>query len=197
MDVDPLPAPEFPSFSVQNVMEHGKLLLSSSGKEFLKPQGILSDSNEVKKARKEAMGRLGLDFLDDVADEMDLDKELANADAMDTDPSAAPAVKVEEQPPTTAASSPIDAAAPEVKARSATPAESPAPAPAAPTNGLAAPEPEVDLSNLSARERNRLKRKRKPGNSAVVHAPPPQASGAKYTAAPAGPSNKSVNILVR
>ncbi|KAL1694700.1 hypothetical protein GGG16DRAFT_87332 [Schizophyllum commune] len=191
MDVDPLPAPEFPSFSVQNVMEHGKLLLSSSGKEFLKPQGILSDSNEVKKARKEAMGRLGLDFLDDVADEMDLDKELANADAMDTDPSAAPTVKVEEQPPTTAASSPVDAAAPEVKARSATPAESPAPASAAPTNGLAAPEPEVDLSNLSARERNRLKRKRKPGNSAVVHAPPPQASGAKYTAAPAGPSNKA------
>ena len=59
-------------------MQKGTLLLASSGKEFAKPTGILSNSTEVKKARKEAMGRLGLDFLDSVGDdEMDLEKELA------------------------------------------------------------------------------------------------------------------------
>ena len=44
-----------------------------------------------------------------------------------------------------------------------------------------------DTSALSARERNRLKRKRKPGNAAVVGAlPPTQTSGAKYQATAAG-----------
>ena len=63
-------------------MEKGTLLLASSGKEFTKPTGILANSNEVKKARREAMGRLGLDFLESVggADDMDLDKELADED---------------------------------------------------------------------------------------------------------------------
>ncbi|TRM59955.1 hypothetical protein BD626DRAFT_572350 [Schizophyllum amplum] len=187
VEQDALPAPDVPSFSVQNLIAQGKLLLSSSGKEFLKPHGILSDSTEVKKARKEAMGRLGLDFLDDVADEMDLDKELASADAPEADPSAL-TVKVEEPPASSAATTPSDPI-PDIKARSATPAESPTVAAPPPVNGSA--EPEVDLSALSARERNRLKRKRKPGNSAVVHAPPPQASGSKYNAAPAGPSNKA------
>ena len=70
-----LPPPEFPSFSVRELMEKGTLLLASSGKEFTKPTGILANSSEVKKARKEAMGRLGLDFLDSVADDMDLDKD--------------------------------------------------------------------------------------------------------------------------
>ena len=57
-------------------MESKTRLLASSGKEFLKPAGIFKNAAEVRKARKAAMGRLGLDFLDDVADgdEMDLDK---------------------------------------------------------------------------------------------------------------------------
>ena len=45
-------------------MQKGTLLLASSGKEFQKPTGILSSSTEVKKAPREAMGRLGLDFLE-------------------------------------------------------------------------------------------------------------------------------------
>ena len=158
--------------------------MASSGKEFVKPAGILSSAAEVKKARKEAMGRLGLDFLDNVGDEMDLEKEFAEAEAdgdiemedvsvkreasaepispMQTCPSEDP-MKQEDRPPT----------------RSATPAAS-SPAPSMPE----------DLGALSARERNRLKRKRKPGNAAFVAAPPPQAAGAKYNAAAAGSSNK-------
>ncbi|KAI1784054.1 SNF2 chromatin remodeling protein [Ganoderma leucocontextum] len=182
-----LPAVDFPSFSVRELMEKGTLLLASSGKEFQKPTGILANSNEVKKARKEAMGRLGLDFLDSVgaADDMDLDKELA-ADEADGDvdmagpPPPAPApvsVKTEEDAPP---SSPTDEFLdpPKVKeagrSKSSTPHAAPSPAP-------------EDTTALSARERNRLKRKRKPGNAAVVGAAPPtQGSGAKYQATPVG-----------
>ena len=54
-------------------MEKGTLLLASSGKEFVKPTGILASSSEVKKARKEAMNRLGLDFLDNFGDADDME----------------------------------------------------------------------------------------------------------------------------
>ncbi|KAF9068722.1 SNF2 superfamily chromatin remodeling protein [Rhodocollybia butyracea] len=176
--ISSLPVPEFTSFSVEELVLQGKLLLASSGKEFVRP-AVLSSPAEVKKARKEAMGRLGLEFLDDVAEEMDLDKELGadlegNGD-VDMD------VKQEEPTPS---GSPMDVCPPAIKkedipSRSATPAEP------SPTSTTPAPE---DLSAMSARERNRLKRKRKPGNSAFVaaQAPPPQASGSKYNAMPAG-----------
>ncbi|KAF8894499.1 SNF2 chromatin remodeling protein [Infundibulicybe gibba] len=182
---DRVSVPEFPNFSVRELVLQGKLLLASSGKEFVKPAGILSSSAEVKKARKEAMGRLGLDFLDSVADEMDLEKEFAGEPDEDI-PMLEPIVKSEEFQP----SSPMEICS-DVKpqkessppTRSATPA---APSPAA-SNDQAI---EADVGAMSARERNRLKRKRKPGNSAFVPAPPPQISGSKYSAAPAGPSNK-------
>lgn len=185
-----LPAPEFPSFSVRDLMEKGTPLLASSGKEFVKPTGILANSNEVKKARKEAMGRLGLDFLDTVggADDIDLEKELASADNeadQDIDMSdgqRTPAVKseVEDTKPTIHRPAPI-----KCEIAVAGPSKSPTPAaPTSPTNGEADP---VDLSALSARERNRLKRKRKGGNSAFVAAQAaPQVSNAKYATAPSG-----------
>ena len=51
---------------------------ASSGKEFIKPSAILANSSEVKKARKEVMGRLGLGFLGGLGgDEMVWEKELA------------------------------------------------------------------------------------------------------------------------
>ncbi|KAJ6608621.1 hypothetical protein B0H10DRAFT_1920958 [Mycena sp. CBHHK59/15] len=192
-----LPAPDFPNFSVQELISQGKLLLASSGKEFVKPAGILASPAEVKKARKAAMSRLGLDFLDE--DDLEIEKELA--DEMDVDiqadieaiPVPIPVnVKTEDEPDQDFAPSlsPMDVE-PKAKrentstptTRSATPAE---PSPTTPNT------PDTDLSALSARERNRLKRKRKPGNSAFVAAPPPQSAGAKYTAAPvAGNSNKA------
>ncbi|KAF8654075.1 hypothetical protein AX16_003608 [Volvariella volvacea WC 439] len=173
--------PEFPSFSVKDLILQGNLLLASSGKEFTKPTGILPSSAEVKKARREAMGRLGLDFLDDVADDMDLDKELtADTEAMAesvTEP-------IPEQKPT-----PMDICPPD-QAREPSPSRSATPVPS-PTNPN--PPPGQDLTALSARERNRLKRKRKPGNSAFVAAPPPPptTTGNKYNVASAGPSNKA------
>ena len=200
-----LPAPDFPSFSVKELMDKGTLLLASSGKEFIKPTGILANSSEVKKARKEAMGRLGLDFLDSVggADDMDLDKELA-ADETDQDvemaqqqplqpePVHAPTiVKMEEEPLPPSPTDEFldvkpkkeDSAVPE-GSKSSTPTAAPSPAPGA------GPSTAEDTTALSARERNRLKRKRKPGNSAFVAAPapPPQGAGSKYSATPAGQS---------
>ncbi|KAJ3895830.1 SNF2 chromatin remodeling protein [Lentinula edodes] len=181
-DDSSLPAPEFTYFSVEELVIQGKLLLASSGKEFIRP-AVLSSPAEVKKARKEAMGRLGLEFLDDVAEEMDLDKELGadveeNAD-VDMD------IKAEELTPS---GSPMDVCPPtsikkegSVPSRSATPAD--------PSTTPTTPAAETDLGSMSARERNRLKRKRKPGNSAfVAPQPPPQASGSKYNATAAGAS---------
>ncbi|KAJ3550666.1 hypothetical protein NM688_g5024 [Phlebia brevispora] len=155
-----LPAPEFPAFSVRELMEKGTLLLASSGKEFVKPSGILANSTEVKKARKEAMGRLGLDFLDSVggADDIDLEKELAAEDQLDQDIEMQP-VKTEED-----VKSPITAEPVPVKAEGSVvgPSKSPTPAAPSPAPSNGQPPAEVDLSTLSARERNRLKRKRKP-----------------------------------
>ncbi|TFK76566.1 SNF2 superfamily chromatin remodeling protein [Pluteus cervinus] len=175
--------PDFPSFSVQNLLMQGKLLLASSGKEFQRPTGILPNSAEVKKARKEAMGRLGLEFLDDVADDMDLDKELSgDADVpLEGDADTKHTVKID--PSTTTMDvclGPNQSREPSPPPRSITPVPSP-------TNSNSAAE---DLTALSARERNRLKRKRKAGNSAFVTAPPPT-SNPKYSVATAGPANKA------
>lgn len=166
-------------------MEKGTLLLASSGKEFIKPTGILSNSSEVKKARKEAMGRLGLDFLESVGgtDEMDIDKELA-ADEVDQDVEMMDTtVKLEEG----AVFSPKTEGTPDtiMKKEPSPPARSSSATPAA--QSPVAPGSAADESVLSARERNRLKRKRKPGNHAFVAAPiPTQGTGAKFNIAAAG-----------
>jgi TATA-binding protein-associated factor len=164
--------PSFPSFAVGELISQGKLLLASSGKEFQKPVGILSSVTEVKKARKEAMGRLGLDFLD--TDDMDLDKEFAAEMEADQD------VDMEQ------AQDPVPSEQKESVLEELSPPETPqVPSPTAPAPPSSA---EADAA-LSARERNRLKRKRKAGNSAFVPAPP-QVAGAKYSAMPTGTSNK-------
>ncbi|RDB21258.1 putative helicase mot1 [Hypsizygus marmoreus] len=180
-----LSPPPFPSFSVQELMLQGKLLLASSGKEFSKPAGILSSTAEVKKARKEAMGRLGLDFLD--TDDMDLDKEFA-ADTVAED------IEMEEATVKSEAMTEATPPAESCKMEALPPNDAPraiTPSAPSPTTSTAPSLPDPDVGVLSARERNRLKRKRKPGNSAFVAAPPPQATGAKYTAAATGPSNKA------
>lgn len=205
-------------------MEKGTLLLASSGKEFAKPTGIFANSSEVKKARKEAMGRLGLDFLDSVggADDMDFEKELAADGDVDMEVDGEVTVKVEgpvkqdgempqvddevkpdvklddETPPDDAMNvdedlKPIAQPVPmKVDIPMAGPSHSPTPAVPSPalSNGAL---PSDDLSGLSARERNRLKRKRKGGNSAFVGAAPPtQGPSSKYSATPAAQPNKFV-----
>lgn len=180
--------PDFPRFSVQELILSGKLLLASSGKEFTKPTGILSSSAEVKKARKEAMGRLGLEFLDNVADEMDLDKELAADMEVDPEAELEDAQCKSELVPNDVSQSGSTLLDTRVKTERSSPST-----PVAPSPTTTRPEEGMEMSNLSARERNRLKRKRKPGNTAFVAAPPPQASGAKYSAAPAGQSHKYIH----
>lgn len=174
-------------------MEKGTLLLASSGKEFVKPTGILASSSEVKKARKEAMGRLGLDFLDGFGDDdMDIEKELA-ADEPDPDVEMEDIMPKKEEEVSSVSLVDIASSA-TVKKEPSPPARSATNTPAIP-----APTPQdvpmADDCTLSARERNRLKRKRKPGNSAFVAAPAPpaQGSGSKYSAAPSGQS-KYVHI---
>lgn len=174
-------------------MQKGVLLLASSGKEFTKPTGILANSTEVKRARKEAMGRLGLDFLDSVgaADDMDIDKELAIEPEPDPT-NDADVVQIKREDPVSSVS-PMEVdfnlrkeRSPPARSHSSTPA---VPSPITPATPAAEPD---DISGLSARERNRLKRKRKLGSSAFVAAPPPppSGSGARYNTTAVGPSNK-------
>ena len=173
-------------------MQKGVLLLASSGKEFTRPTGILANSAEVKRARKEAMGRLGLDFLDSVggADDMDIDKELAIDAEVDTPTEADPHIK-REDPPSSVSPMEVDfnlrkERSPPARSHSSTPVVPSPVTPATPVIETA------DLGPLSARERNRLKRKRKVGSSAFVAAPPPPPSsaGARYNTTATGPSNK-------
>ncbi|KAF8163184.1 SNF2 superfamily chromatin remodeling protein [Crassisporium funariophilum] len=180
-------AAEFPNFSIQELIMQGNLLLASSGKEFVKPAGILSSSQEVKKARKEAMGRLGLGFLDNVEDDMDLDKEFAAE--MEVDTTGNPSLPNDQG--NVDMSSPMDVCPPETEAVKEQSPSTRSTTPNLPSPSTPSVPSEVDNAILSARERNRLKRKRKPGNSAFVIAPPPQAAGARYAAAPSGPSNKA------
>ncbi|TFK45985.1 SNF2 chromatin remodeling protein [Heliocybe sulcata] len=194
-------SPEFPIFSVQELMQRGTLLLSSSGKEFTKPTGILASSAEVKRARKEAMSRLGLDFLDSVGDgeDMDLDKELAADDEAESHNNGDAKI---EQKDTDTMLTPTISDAPEVTMKddslSPTPSRPASATPGSPQASASQAGPaEDDLSGLSARERNRLKRKRKPGNSAFVAAPPPpaQGSGSKYNATPAGGQSNKARLV--
>lgn len=174
-------------------MQKGALLLASSGKEFSKPSGLLANPTEVKRARKEAMNRLGLDFLDSVGatDDMDLDNELIPETGSDVAGDADFDLKKEETPVTESPmgieSGPKKESSP-ARSQSSTPA---VPSPVTPS----IPTECTQLEGLSARERNRLKRKRKPGNSAFVAAPappppPPSGAGVRYAPVPAGPSNK-------
>ena len=62
---------------MEQLLKTGTLLLSSSGTEFSEPVPLGTPA-EVARARKEAMSRLGLGFMDGVDDDdLGLDKELA------------------------------------------------------------------------------------------------------------------------
>lgn len=187
----PYPSPEFPMLSVAELVQKGTLLLASSGKEFTKPNGILSSSSEVKKARKEAMGRLGLDFLDSFGanDDMDLDKELAAVSEPDAQAPGENENTMDSDPSSVSADLSLDVGA-KVKKRSPSP-RSKSTTPVAPSPSVpCGPQLDEDLTGLSARERNRLKRKRKQGNAAFVQAPPPTSSS-KFQATSSGAPNKA------
>jgi TATA-binding protein-associated factor len=201
----PIPAPDFPPFSVAQLLKTGTLLLSSSGSEFSEPVA-LGTAAEVARARREAMNRIGLGFMDGVDDDgLELEKELGHdPDVMDEDKEPE---DVEMSP--RGSGSPNDNQAssvhPPLAKRSASPPRRPSklqvetvalktedvsssemtPIEGTPSDSIG------DLSGLSARERNRLKRKRKPGNSAFVGGP----VGSKNSTPQPPPPSKYVTIF--
>lgn len=198
----PQSAPDFPPFNVAQLLKEGTLLLASSGKEYAELVALGTPA-EVARARKEAMSRLGLGFMDgmdmDGDDGLDLGKELSQSKAESPEPMDmdSPSTEIKPNPHasshspggtpgelTSSASSPSLSTADlkptkflKIKTEIAEPAE-------------AAPEsPGGDAAGMSARERNRLKRKLKTGNSAFV---PPSSKSAGPSSAPTLPPNKYV-----
>lgn len=233
------PAP-FPPFSVPSLLNTpaSSLLLGSSGKEYAKPASFRSPA-EVAKARKEAMNRLGLDFLgmgDEDAD-MDWDKELADgaeaetvtsevkSEAAETEMQDAEGVKTVRpqlarlqtdsllQPPDVKMESPaISPVGKTMSEDSPVPRTSVSPhdaftpnttgmqSLAFAANSMPPPAAPDSSTELSVRERNRLKRKRKAGmafvagtttnghtqNQAGPSGPPPPLRTSKYGTVAAG-----------
>ncbi|GJJ12235.1 hypothetical protein Clacol_006476 [Clathrus columnatus] len=194
--------PSFPSISVPALLNtpRSSLLLASSGQEYSKPVTIRTPA-EMARARKEAMGRLGLDFLSFAGEEdadMDWEKELADS--------------VEPDSPTAA-----DTERASTVELDRLPLSSPGVSTSQLDNSVV--HSAINLGDtelqgeLSARERNRLKRKRKVRASAFVagssansgaltsngHSnsgppgppPPPKGSGGKYGTVAAGEKGAS------
>jgi TATA-binding protein-associated factor len=142
------------------------------------------------------MSRLGLDFLDGVADDdgMDWEKELAADQDMDVDPGPSPTAVKSEPDAELRAPAPVPVSS-SFRKLSIVPSTSASPAP--PAEAPAAED--EDMSGMSARERNRLKRKRKGGAAAVIVAapPPPPASNPKFSAMPSSTSNSKCDHHVR
>jgi TATA-binding protein-associated factor len=134
-------------------------LVASSGQEYTLPSSF-SSVHDVKKAKKEAMKRLGLDFLEGVDDTMDWEKELGGDGAVVSPDGVTP--KVEDVKMET-----LEATIPSTSK------------PALPPTAAHEPSPEP-MAGMSARELNRLKRKRKGGNVTVMAVPPKQAADARF-----------------
>lgn len=193
-DVNTITPPPFPPFSVSKVLHSSQLLLASSGKEFNKP---LESAQDVAAARKEAMTRLGLDFFVDVEEDdgiaKDLEKEFADDDRHQDDQgdvkmglggSGTGHVKIEQHHDIEGSATPGGGATAEGSSGSAASRTTPIPAlvkmelevpsmdikmdnsSASPPED-AAPSPAGAGKELSKREMNRLKRKRKDGNAFV------------------------------
>ncbi|KAG9012882.1 TATA-binding protein-associated factor mot1 [Tulasnella sp. 427] len=141
--------PPFPPFVLEDLLFSPNLLLASSGKEFAKP--VQSDK-DLAAARQEAMKRMGLGFFEDVSGDgfaKDLEKEFA--DDEDADVRMSDANKTDQE-----GSEPPTPAFVTVKM------EVDVPTP---------PQSTEAHRELSKRELNRLKRKRKDGNAFVAAAP--------------------------
>ncbi|GAA5886029.1 hypothetical protein JCM5296_007067 [Sporobolomyces johnsonii] len=180
-------------FDLSRVLSEGTLLLSSSGKEYAKLSALSAD--ELAKAQKEALGKLGLGFgggADDIG--VDMGAELAAGVDSGAPPQPASAALVE---PTRPALPP-----PRFKPGTSDPAP-PNPAPtvqptAAPSvastsasqsPAAAAAADEDPYAGLSARERNKLKRKRKAeGKAGVAPSPVPAPAAKKARVAEPAPA---------
>jgi len=145
---------------LSRLLSEGTVLLSSSGKEFSNISHL--SAQELAQAQKEAMGKLGLSFGGNGADDigMDVGAELAagagtdnNGESTSASVPLASASTSSSLPPPRFKSSASSTSVPP-PSQSASPAPAPAPAPQ--------PDESADpYAGLSARERNKLKRKRK------------------------------------
>lgn len=222
---DSSPAPDFPLFNVAQLLREGTLLLASSGKEYSEPVALGTPA-EVARARKEAMNRLGLGFMDGVGDDdddaLDLGKELSQSQPLQKVDSPGPMdldspshLDVKPTQPASSSRSYSPGATPgagDLTSNASSPALSAADIKPSHINNNTAntklphkikteiPEPsELTLDSpggdgigLSARERNRLKRKLKTGNTAFVVTPTTSSGAAKGAASSssAPPPNK-------
>lgn len=191
-DTTPPSPSEYPHFSVQSLLESGNLLLSSSGQEFIKSM-TLGSPEEIARSRKEAMSRLGLDFLNDsdnddwgkelVEEAVDVsmvddeqrsahsnDHEMHSEGAVDsaTAKSNEELCRMSAEPTSTST-----AVCPSRRAPLATFHEHVSPVPLqGPPESDAVHMDDAGAPGLSARERNRLKRKRKGTIGPYMNAPP-------------------------
>ncbi|KAF8321727.1 hypothetical protein DL93DRAFT_2209827, partial [Clavulina sp. PMI_390] len=167
----PIPAPEFPPFNVTQVLKEGTLLLASSGKEFSEPV-VFGTPAEVARARKEAMNRLGLGFMDAMGDDtddtmLDIDNELSQNPSNTAKAESPELMELDSPAPNSNDLKPHHASSPSKLGSS--PEHSPMLPPS--NHDQSVDSPSADTPGLSARERNRLKRKLKTGNHAVVTGP--------------------------
>ncbi|KPV76382.1 uncharacterized protein RHOBADRAFT_52398 [Rhodotorula graminis WP1] len=172
------------------VLSEGALLLGSSGKEYGKLSALSAE--ELARAQKDALKNLGLGFGggdDDIG--VDVGAELA-AGAADAPATATEPAKPKLPPPRFKPGG-GDVVSPAAPSGTASLASSAAPSPAPVASTSAAPSPAAaateddEFAGLSARERNKLKRKRKAEGKAGVApsaAPTPAAKKARTAAPP-------------
>ncbi|KZO97896.1 SNF2 superfamily chromatin remodeling protein [Calocera viscosa TUFC12733] len=171
--------PPFPAFSLANVLRGSRLLLASSGEEYGK--GLwLGTPADVERARKEALGRLGLGFLEAVDGEWT--EGLVQQEDVKMDTGSEERIDIETDDNLLKSESPTHDMHVDIPVKRSpstfasgtkfSPATSPGPASLSHSEVKSSPSPapEVGGASLSARELNRLKRKRKPGNTGIVAA---------------------------
>jgi TATA-binding protein-associated factor len=159
---------DFPPFSVEQLIESDNLLLSSSGQEFSKPTTFGTPA-ELERARKEAKSRLGLDFLDAGDDDDDngwtqeLMEEATDVRMSETNHEqiVSPDSRMDAASPgTDELGSPMSTDAPIHFARPAPPSRFQSQQGTSIDDSSHGAKADDD-SALSAREKNRLKRKRR------------------------------------
>ncbi|KAJ1798610.1 TATA-binding protein-associated factor mot1 [Coemansia sp. RSA 2399] len=138
----------FSQFNVDSVLRHGRLLLGSAGREYDDDEAMagLDPQQRIAAQRAQMRKRLGIgaQFLDeDLLDDVDL-----GADDLAEDTCGNKGKKVRGQ------KRKLDPSSPQPQ-----PCKRETPSPTEEGNGA----PEIDMSKLSARERNRLKRKARTG----------------------------------
>ncbi|UZJ56627.1 hypothetical protein CBS101457_005947 [Exobasidium rhododendri] len=180
----------FTTFSISQVLATGKKLLSSAGNEYDQP--TFTSVEERLAHAKQDMQRLGLSSMagEDIDFGVDVEKELMDSSSSLKDPSAPPPLPTPRfaphpklatsaLPPPRFVPSPLPLSTSEVDPKRATSstaskAES-SRSPSLPHTPQAPSTPggeEVDVSKMSARERNRLKRKRKMEEKSTVSTTP-------------------------